>query len=202
MSPSLRKLLLLVGLGCGLAGILLLGRTAASRRPDARAAHAVDEDQSTAEAVQAAAPRAYERPPAVAWAPPPAPAAPPPAPAAGPAEMTPQQEAAQLNDAFAADPPADEAAANQRVAIATAFRAPAARGAALREIDCRATRCRMTVEFSDAGADKRVLSDLFKLLASAGVESQALGFTVPTREERSDGSIVATIHLYRADVGL
>jgi hypothetical protein len=202
----MKKLLMLVGLGSGLAVTFLLGRFAASKGRDARAAHTtIDEDPSEAQPVQAAAPRGYERVPErrmPAPAPPPGLPPPAPAPAAEPAEMTPEQEAAKFNDAFDADRPADEAAGNRRVAIATAFRSPAAKGAALRDIDCRATRCRLAVEFTDAVADKRVLSDLFKLLASAGLETQALGFTVPTREERSDGSIVATIHLYRADSAL
>lgn len=195
---------MLVGLGGGLAITFLLGRLAASKAPDPRAEHpTVDENSGEAEPAQATQARGYERPPQhLALAPSPPPAVPPAPPAAEPAMMTPEQETAKLNEAFDRDRPADEAAGNRRVAIATAFRSPAANGAALRDLDCRATRCRMAVEFTDAAADKRVLSDLFALLKSAGLETRELGFTVPIREERADGSIVATVHLYRADSAL
>jgi hypothetical protein len=144
-----------------------------------------------------AAPRGYARAPERPAA---APEAPPvaPAPAAEPVGMTPEEVATKLNDAFYADRPGDETAGNRRVAIAAAFRSPAASGAALRDIDCRATRCRMAVEFTDTGADRRVVSELFNLLEAGGLETRELGFTIPTREERSDGSVVATIHLYHA----
>jgi len=107
--------------------------------------------------------------------------------------------ASALNAAFDADRPGGPETGQTRTAIATAFRDARATGAMLRGVECRATRCRLDVEFTDKGADKRVLSQIFVLLSSNGVDTKGLGFTVPTREVRPDGSVVATIHLYRGE---
>jgi hypothetical protein len=39
------------------------------------------------------------------------------------------------------------------------------------------------------------------LLGASGVDTKDLGFTVPEREIRPDGSIAAMIHLYREEDG-
>lgn len=184
-----------------LGGLALIGSAVSQRRSSPKAAV-----ETAAEEAPAPAPfrrddwdRRVARPAPERRAP--TPETPPSAPAE-PQPQTPAEVTASLNAAFEADRPADAAAANTRVAIATAFRDPKAKGAELRDVDCRATRCRLSVEFTDKGADKRVLSDFFQLLGAAGVDTKDLGFTVPEREVRPDGSIAATIHLYRDDVPL
>jgi len=151
------------------------GVSAQRRRPlpSLRAARA-REDRPSAEAAPEIAPR-------------------PPAPRSD-AEMS-----SALNAAFEADQPGGPETAQTRTAIAAAFRDARATGALLRGVECRATRCRLDVEFTDKRADKRLLSQIFVLLSSNGVDTKDLGFTIPTREVRPDGSVVATIHLYRGE---
>jgi len=109
---------------------------------------------------------------------------------------TPEEFSREVEEAFAADSPADARSSEMQAGIAEAFRKPAAAGAVLRGVDCHRTRCRLTVDMTDEAADRRVFSDIFTLLASAGVDTDKLGFVVPTRTVREDGSVAAVVHLY------
>jgi hypothetical protein len=111
--------------------------------------------------------------------------------------MSPEEVAIELDAAFAADPPPDVAATRTASNVLSAFRSVQAEGANLRSIDCRRTRCKLTVDFNNIDADKKVMGDIFKTLATSGVDVNGLGFIVPTRDRQADGSIAATVHLYR-----
>ena len=115
-----------------------------------------------------------------------------------PAAVPPEVLAQNVETAFASDPPAGEKARQEVAAITSAFKMPAARGAVLQQVECHATRCRMQIQFDDHDSDKRVISQIFDLLSSNGVDTHGLGFIIPTRTTDPDGKIEATIHLYPA----
>jgi len=182
--------------------MLVLAITRARAVPDtnSRASSAAGDEQAREdETSRAGGARPWRSAPApiraeVAAPPPAAPAVPEASPEAKP--KTNEQLAAELDSAFLAEP-ASPAAADTRVKVATAFREDRAKGAMLREVDCRGTRCKLIVEFADNGADKRVMAEIFNILQTAEVDIADLGFVVPQRATATDGTISATIHLYK-----
>ena len=64
-----------------------------------------------------------------------------------------------------------------RAASRTDSQTNRAKGTALRKVDCHGTRCRLSVDFDDDSADRRVVGNIFELLADASVDTQKLGFT-------------------------
>lgn len=123
------------------------------------------------------------------------------APSAAEASLNPKTDremVAAVEAAFAADPTGSPGAANTQANIATAFRDPRMAGAVLREVDCHNSRCKLAVDFTDADADRHVFPQIFNALGSAGVDTAGLGFIVPERTERPDGTIAAVVHLYRS----
>ena len=80
-------------------------------------------------------------------------------------------------------------------ALRSAFASPAANGSHVRSIECRATRCRVQVDFDDLDTDIRVIGALFLSQAS----TTPMAFTVPTRERRADGSVGATMYFRTKD---
>jgi hypothetical protein len=105
--------------------------------------------------------------------------------------------AAAVEEAFQADKPPTLASTRMAARVTDAFRGANAEGTQIRQVDCRETRCRVSLEFKDAATDKHVLSGIFGLLGSSGVDTEGLGFIVSSRDVQPDGSVMATIHLYR-----
>jgi|GEM_PF-6264741 hypothetical protein len=108
----------------------------------------------------------------------------------------------ELNSAFNADRPPDANSTKMSSGIVSAFGDVRAQGARLTGLECRATRCRLGIDFADVDADKRVMSDIFNLLSSAGLDVATLGFIVATRDTRPDGTINATVHLFHISATL
>jgi hypothetical protein len=108
----------------------------------------------------------------------------------------------ELNRAFNADRPADANSSKTASAIVNAFGDVRAQGAHLAEVECHASRCRLGVDFSDKAADHRVMEDLYTLLSEAGLDVTTLDLAVSARDRRPDGTISATIHLFRSAASL
>ena len=107
--------------------------------------------------------------------------------------------AAAMGEAFASDRPGNAGSATTLAAVSAAFHGPRTAGALLRAADCRATRCRLTVEFDDAAANNRVVAEMFTALAENGADVADLGIAIPTRDLRADGRIDATVYLFRGE---
>jgi hypothetical protein len=182
-------ILLVVGIAVPLW--LVAGRT--GRAKPATTASADDESETAETATRVS----DQRRPQVLFVPVPTAAPSPEAPAAEAAPKTPEQVATDLEEAFRTDKPADADAVRMESGIASGFQTERAKGAALRQVDCHGTRCRMSVDFDDDSSDRRVVGNIFELLADAGVDTQRLGFTIPTRAVLPDGKVNAVIHLYR-----
>jgi hypothetical protein len=186
-------ILLLVGIAVPL-WLIASGRPGRAKTAAAAESGDEPEESETATAARAAAARR----PQVLVVPVPTAGAAQEAPApAEAAPKTPAQAAVELEEAFRTDKPADASSARMESGIATGFRTDRAKGAALRKVDCHGTRCRLSVDFDDDAADRRVVGNIFELLADSGVDPAQLGFTIPVREVGPDGKVSAVIHLYR-----
>jgi hypothetical protein len=121
-----------------------------------------------------------------------------PAASAEPEGKAPEQIAAELEEAFRTDRPADASSTRMQGGISGAFQNDErAKGAVIRQIDCRGTRCRLAVDFENEAANNRVMIEMFTMLAAAGVDTTNLAFTIPTRTVDGDGKVNAVVHLYR-----
>ena len=107
-----------------------------------------------------------------------------------------EQVVQALNDAYYSDRPADANSTKMSSAIVSAFSDGQAQGARLTGVECRATRCRLGIDFDDLDANRRVMSNIPELLAPAGVDVSDLGFAMPTRVTHPDGTISATVYLF------
>jgi hypothetical protein len=116
---------------------------------------------------------------------------------AGGMGLTHEDIARGYENAYRSDQPPNASSAKREAAIVAAFGSPRAEGAHLNGVDCRATRCRIDVDFTSQEADKRVLLAFVDLLSSSGIENVSdLGFFVSSRDELPDGKIKADIHLF------
>jgi hypothetical protein len=111
---------------------------------------------------------------------------------------TDEEIARDLEVAFTTDGPPDAASAKRSATIVQGLGGPLAKGAHLRKVDCRATRCKLELEFADRNADSHLMSGLFRILRSVGVKCEGLGYQVAKREVLPNGTIVATVHLFDA----
>ena len=102
-----------------------------------------------------------------------------------------------LENAFRSDQPPDNRSAQTAAAIVTAFGEPRAAGAHLNAVDCRATRCKLDIDFSDKQTSNRVLQEMFDMLSSHGVENASnLGFYVASRDSLPNGVINTSVHVF------
>jgi hypothetical protein len=131
--------------------------------------------------------------------------APPPVkhnPGPGPEGLTEEDISRNYVTAYQRDPAPTASSAKREAAIVAGFSSPRAEGAHLNGVDCRATRCRLDIDFTDQEAGKRVLLDLFGILSSSGVEdSSSLGFYVTSRNELPGGKVQAEVHLFPVEHG-
>lgn len=104
--------------------------------------------------------------------------------------------AATFEEAFQSDAPADAKTAVLERQVHAAFALPSAGGARLRTSECRATRCRLEVEFESQEADR---AGMIKIMRTEPFLS--MGAVVPIRETNDDGSVVATVHLFPSERG-
>ena len=96
--------------------------------------------------------------------------------------------------AFDEDRPADRKASYTQAALVDVFRARP-RGASLSSVECRATQCRLQLQFPNADAGNQMLSEFWSLLEKDGVDVNGLSFVVPTRSVGADQRVDATMYL-------
>jgi hypothetical protein len=102
-----------------------------------------------------------------------------------------------LENAFRTDQPPNGRSAQTTAAIVAAFGEQRAAGAHLNAVDCRATRCKLDIDFANGETSNRVLQDLFGMLASHGVENVGdLGFYVSSRDNLPNGAVNTGVHLF------
>jgi hypothetical protein len=107
-------------------------------------------------------------------------------------EMTDEERAAEREVRFLADGPRTPAASSRELGVRRAFDAPEiGEQAQLRNIECRASQCRLEVSFARVGADMDVIEKLF---ASRDAPFMSAG-TVTSREPEAGGRIKTTILL-------
>ena len=117
-------------------------------------------------------------------------------------EIAPAELIGRLEAAFQQDDLPNSQSTQMTAAIRSAFESAPAKGASIKSIECRASRCRMQISFEDRAADRRIMKDFFTLLSSKGIDIHGLRFIAPSRETTSDGRTLATIHVYRGDAPL
>lgn len=103
--------------------------------------------------------------------------------------------------AFDEDRPADRKASYTQAALVDVFRARP-RGVTLSSVDCRATQCRLQMQFPNADAGNQMLSEFWSLLDKSGVDVNGLSFVVPTRSVGADQRVDATMYLTHAPTQL
>jgi len=112
------------------------------------------------------------------------------------AELSPISEdeiGARLESMFQADGPKTVMSSELESQIRVAFSGPEIRGAQVKAIECRASRCRAEMAFDDGEAHKRTLRQVFM---DAHSERIPLAMTAPVSSITADGRVLVTIHLY------
>lgn len=110
---------------------------------------------------------------------------------------TPEEVASAHETAFQADAPPTETSRKTAAVLVTAFTGYQAKGAHLTAVDCRATRCRMEMEFPDRATDDLVLGSLPSALSSGGIDISNLAFIAPIRDTLPNDSRKITAYLYQ-----
>lgn len=103
----------------------------------------------------------------------------------------PEERKFQLETAYDEDAAPTATSRKRETTIRTAFSSPSAKGSTLKSLECKASRCRMEVEFDDMQADKRVIHDV--LMETPGID---MAGSVPERKTGPDGKVTAVIHLF------
>jgi hypothetical protein len=103
-----------------------------------------------------------------------------------------EEIAVRLEQAFELDAPASSNARELERTVAQQFKLPEAEGSRLRAVECRATRCRLEIEFRSSDVDRAVMRRVF---VQSDTPVSRMAMTAPVREARSDGSVVATVYL-------
>jgi hypothetical protein len=103
----------------------------------------------------------------------------------------PEDVAARLEFAFEQDGAPTVNSRHMAQSIRTAFGQAKAPGAYVKNVECRASRCRADLEFQNIDADKSVLREVLH-------ESEAIpyAFTIPTRNVDESGKVSLSIYFY------
>ena len=114
-----------------------------------------------------------------------------------PRRPVPRDIVTEIESAFQLDAAPGKEAMARTAAITTSFADVRASGSHLNSVACRATRCKLEIDFSDQAASNRVLQDMFDMFSSAGLSQVGdLGFYVTRRVALPDGPIRTDVHLF------